>query len=339
MWFLNGRPLRDKILSRVLRDSGRGFIVDNKQPAAFLALALDPSKVDVNVHPAKAEVRFRDERRMFGFLVAPLRAALQGTDMATPGERMLTTALAREGGTDRDGFTLRPSARQFPLPDTGVLRAEAGLAEFVREVPAAPARSNEGAAPLEIRGPLLQIAKTYIVRALPDGFEIVDQHALHERLTLELLSAELARGNVEVQRRLVPELVEVGAAQAELLEAHLEALARIGIQLARFGAGTIAVHGLPSRLRKPDPEAIVREILGAIERTGAAPGAAELLEEVLHRAACRSSVMAGDELGEIEMRALLSRARETNHDQTCAHGRPTRVKFTLADLERAFQRR
>jgi len=191
----------------------------------------------------------------------------------------------------------------------------------------------------DLRGPFLQIARTYVVRALEDGFEIVDQHALHERLTFEGLLAEALEGRVEVQRFLVPELVEVGPAQAELLEAHAGSLGSLGIQLARFGPATIAVHGLPARLRHPDAEGLVRDVLAVIERTGRSPQARDVLEEVLHRAACRSSVMAGDELSDEEIRSLLARAAALASDQTCPHARPTRVRFTLADLEKAFHRR
>ncbi|MBL8801401.1 MAG: DNA mismatch repair endonuclease MutL [Planctomycetes bacterium] len=345
MWFLNGRPLRDKILARVLRDAHRGFVVDGKQPTAFLSLAMDPAKVDVNVHPAKAEVRFRDERRMFGFLVAALRPAVQSTDMATPGERLLSFAQRR----DEAAHTLapQPAPRQHGFADSGALaRGERPM--YVREsfAPAtssadAPARLDEPARRSDepLRGPFLQVARTYIVRALPDGFEVLDQHALHERLTFEQLREEFERGAIEVQHRLTPELVEVGAAQARLVEAHFEALAKVGVVLGRFGEGVIAVHGLPARLRRPDAESLVRDVIATIEASGAAPDSGVLMEEVLHRAACRSSVMAGDELSEIEIRALLSRAADSPHDQTCPHARPTRVRFTLADLEKAFHRR
>ncbi|MCY3000224.1 MAG: DNA mismatch repair endonuclease MutL [Planctomycetota bacterium] len=344
MWFLNGRPLRDRILSRVLKDAYRGFVVDGRQTVAFLSLAMDPARVDVNVHPAKAEVRFRDERRVFGFLVGSLRAAVQSMDLATPGERLIERLEQRGELTPRQATLPAPAWEREPRPVPS-FRDEAprALPVFVREAPAAPSAPvapTEGAQkPEEIRGPLLQVGRTYILRAVDDGFEIVDQHALHERLTLELLKDELARGGIEVQRRLVPELVEVGGAAAQLIEPHLESLARIGLVLARFGTGTIAVQGVPARFRHPDPSTLVHEVIAAIERSGSTPGAEELLEEILHRTACRSSVMAGDELSEIEMRALLARARGNDSSQTCAHGRPTRVRFTLADLERAFYRR
>jgi len=347
MWFLNGRPLRDKVLTRCLRDAYRGFLVEGRQPVAFLALSMDPAKVDVNVHPAKAEVRFRDQRRMFGFLVSVLREAVRATDMATPGERMMEIAGRREAAAD--------DLRQYALPDPGP--RPSGVAEpaarpvFDARGPAAPwpavgepgSSAADSLAPEvptdELRGPFLQVAKTYLLRAVPDGFEIVDQHALHERLTLEELKRDVHAGRVEVQRCLVPELVEVGPAEAELLEEHIDALGRIGVQLARFGERTIAVNGLPARLRHPDAEGLVGDLVEILERTGKAPDAADVIEEVLHRAACRSSVMAGDALSETEIRSLLMRARALESDQTCPHARPTRVRFTLADLEKAFHRR
>jgi len=351
MWFLNGRPLRDKVLSRVLREAYRGFLGEGRQPVVFLRLSLDPAAVDVNVHPAKSEVRLRDHRRLFGFLVNALREAVSRTDMATPGERLIELAARREGATGaapalpdpgplaparaREGFEVRevpgrpfeiPRPERFPDP-SGATAEQAGGEE-------APWGARD-----DLRGPFLQIARTYLVRSLPDGFEVVDQHALHERLTFELLSRDLARSAIEVQRLLTPELVEASRAEVELVGGHVEALKRTGIELAVFGPTTLAVHGLPARLRHPDVEGLVRDLIDLLARGGRAPGAEEVLEEVLHRAACRSSVMAGDALSEEEIRALLERGRELESDQTCPHGRPTRVRFTLADLERAFHRR
>jgi DNA mismatch repair protein MutL len=344
MWFLNGRPLRDRVLARVLKEAYRGFLVEGRQPVAFLALAVDPAAVDVNVHPAKAEVRFRDERRLFAFLVARLREAVRATDMATPGERLSELAERREAresglrqfelpvGVPAPTWT-RPTTLRDPAPVSHVhVHAHGAACEQ------APAPSEERARD-DLAGPYLRVARTYIVRATPDGFEVLDQHALHERLTFERLKAEYQAGAVEVQRRLVPELVEVSPAQVRLVEEHLEALARAGLELARFGERTLAVHGLPARLRHVDVEALVRDAIESIERSGATPGGVEVVEELLHSAACRASVMAGDELDDSEVRALLESARAADSDQTCPHARPTRVRFTLADLERAFHRR
>jgi DNA mismatch repair protein MutL len=337
MWFLNGRPLRDKLLSRVLRDAYRGFLVDGRQPVAFLSLSVDPAQVDVNVHPAKAEVRFRDERRLFGFLVHHLREALRTTDMSTPGESMLARVEARAGWQPAlsagSASTLQWAASESSASSPREL-------PLVREVPAAAGgmRRSEAAAdsaPL----PLMQIAKTYIVRALEDGFEILDQHALHERITFEGLKRDLERGAIEMQRFLVPEVVELSRAQVALVEEHSAQLARLGIAVEPFGATAVAIGGLPARLRRVDPAGLVRDVLELIEERGVPPTSEKILEQVLHRAACRASVMAGDELDDAEMRALLAQGCGIESDQTCVHARPTRVRFTLADLEKAFHRR
>lgn len=369
LWFLNGRPVRDRVLARIVKEGYRGFLVEGRQPVVFLHLAMDPSMVDVNVHPAKSEVRFREDRRLFGACVNALREAVATTDMSTPGESMLRSAWKREGRTDTPG--------QGHLADPGVLRPTPPPL-VVREVPGRPfdaARSesapNEGAAPASgsaatpttdparvgralgassgdvvaraaedrLDGPFLQVAKTYLVRALPNGFEIVDQHALHERITYERLLGELRGGGVEVQRFLVPELVELSRAETELVAGHADELARIGIELGAMGESTIAVHGVPARLRAPNVEGLVRDVANVLARTGKAPAAEDVIEEVLHSAACRSSVMAGDALSEDEIRTLLQRGRELESDQTCPHARPTRVTFTLEDLEKAFHRR
>ncbi len=340
MWFLNGRPLRDKILTRVLKDAYRGFLIEGRQPVAFLALSMDPAQVDVNVHPAKSEVRFRDERRLFGFLVHHLREALRTTDMSTPGEALLERAVRREGSfaplRDDSTAALRWSTGSEPAVGPREL-------PIVREVgggplPAGVARALPPAqAPAD--APVMQIAKTFIVRALADGFEILDQHALHERITFEGLKRDLERHEIETQRLLLPEVVELSRVQVGLAEEHKQALEALGIHVAAFGATSVAIHGLPARLKRADPASLVRDVLELIEERGAAPNSEKVLEEVLHRAACRSSVMAGDALSEPEMRALLAQGAGIESDQTCVHARPTRVRFTLADLEKAFHRR
>jgi DNA mismatch repair protein MutL len=196
-----------------------------------------------------------------------------------------------------------------------------------------------GAAGDDLGGPYLQVARTYLLRALPEGFEIIDQHALHERITLEDLRAEVLKGRPQIQRLLVPELVDVSKSELERLKPRLEEFAKIGIELEPFGEATVAVHGLPARLKQPDAAGLVRDLIGLLEEKGETPRFDELVEEVLHRCACRSSVMAGDALSEDEIRALLERGQALESDQTCPHARPTRVRFSLEDLEKAFHRR
>jgi DNA mismatch repair protein MutL len=396
MWFLNGRPLRDKVLTRALKEGYRGFMFESRQPIAFLALAMNPARVDVNVHPAKSEVRFRDESALFGFIVRALREALQETDLSTPGARLIDRVERREarlfdsqrvGSPDR--FQSASHApRAVPEPFTVLETPAAKYSGGSSEPPTSRAGSQgviddaihasivpgvqggidraidpaiHAAIPAAIdgaidpaihaarepasdgaRGACLQIACTYILREVPGseggGFEIIDQHALHERVTFESLIVEMRAGRLEMQRFLVPEIVECSRAELELVSGRSDALREIGIDLAPFGATALAVHGLPARLARPNAAAIVREVIQVLESPGE-PRAERVLEEVLHRAACRSSVMAGDALTPGEIAALLARGARLESDQTCVHGRPTRVRFTLADLERAFQRR
>ncbi len=317
MFFLNGRWLRDKLLVRALKEGYRGFLFDTRSPVAFLGLALDPARVDVNVHPQKSEVRFREERAVFGLVAHAVREAVKHCDMATPGAQLVDRALAREGFEPVRGLPFAVFERPGPGP----------LPAPVPPTPLAP----------PLAGALLQVARTYIVRALPEGFEVIDQHALHERITYEGLLADLGAGRSERQRLLVPELVELSRAELLLVVAQREELARAGFELEPFGETTLALQAYPARLERLRAGELVRAIAAALEE-GRSLTREQLLESVLQRAACRASVMAGDELELSEMRELLERGRALESDQTCVHGRPTRVRFTLADLERAFLR-
>ncbi len=333
MWFLNGRPLRDRVLSRCLQEAYRGFDDVKRQPVAFLSLSMPPALVDVNVHPTKSEVRFREERRLFPFLLGALRAAVASTDMATPGGRLLVP-FPRLAGAPSTSWT---AARAAERPRAAELEVREGPAP-PGLLPVPPALVP-AAFPETARGAVLQVAATYLVRGSADGLEIIDQHALHERVTYERLKAGLRAGAVAVQRELVPELVELARSEVHVLEEHLAALEKIGIELAVFGPTTVAVHGLPVLLKRRAGPALVRELVAALGEGRTLPGPEELLDHVVHSMACRRSVMAGDELGPEEIEALLESAARLEHDQTCPHGRPTRVRLSLADLERAFHRR
>ena len=355
MWFLNGRFLRDRVLIRCLSDAFHGLIDGGRHPVAFLTLAMNPAQVDVNVHPTKSEVRFRDSRRVFGFLRKALREIALSTDASTPGDHMLN-ALERRG----EWCAGEPSLAQHELPDPSRFAAEREREPLVvRELPGTnqpgtPATSSGVPTPIEDlppsepspwaarderKGPFLVVDQTYILRTLPDGFEIVDQHALHERLTFEGLKADLASGQLEVQHFLMPELIEVDRAEVTLVSKHLELLAEVGIEVSVFGETTLAVQGLPARFRNPKAEEVLSGALHSLRTRDGKLDKLDLLEDVLHSAACRSSVMAGDELDDSEIESLLERAAATGNDQTCPHGRPTRVRFSNSDLERAFHRK
>lgn len=354
MWFANGRPLKDRVLVRCLKEAYRGALFEGRQPVAFLNLALDPKKIDVNVHPAKAEVRFHEQQKVFGFCLTALRSAVRQTDMATPGGALVQRAARRTEHPGQRGFrdapraalpAQRDSAEPFvvrelpgPLPEIGQRPAPASPpAGEARAVGEAGGTSWQAKDPL--RGPFLRIARTYIAFEVDDGFELVDQHALHERVTYEDLLADARAGRIETQRLLVPELIELPRPDVALVEEHAEAVRKAGIELSPFGEGTVALSAVPVRLERSDPEELVHGVVDVVRRAGKAPDAEALLGEVLHSAACRGSVMAGDHLSDEEIRSLLERAAALEHDQTCPHGRPTRVRFSQADLETAFLRK
>lgn len=373
MWFLNGRFLRDKLLHRVLKEGYRGFLIEQRQPVAFLQISMDPALVDVNVHPQKSEVRFREGRKLFGVLVRALREAVAMTDIATPGAALVDRVLKRESGEEQPGQSWLtdpgklggggsvPEVRPWNPPEARPSSADGTSSYPLEALPGSSTTSQPGNTDLggldsghiaaneadatiwkthdEIRGPYIQVDKTYIMRATPDGFEVIDQHALHERLTYELLLRDLYSGAIEIQRLLVPELIELSKSEVELVSTHVESLKKLGVDIAVFGPSTVAVHGLPARIKRPDIDGLINDILHTIEERGTTPTADEVVEEVLHRMACRSSVMAGDTLSQDEIHSLLTRARELGCDQTCPHARPTRVRFTIPDLERAFHRK
>jgi DNA mismatch repair protein MutL len=329
MWFLNGRTVRDKVLVRALKDGYRGFLFDSRQPVAFLHLSMDPSLVDVNVHPAKTEVRFRDEKRLFGFIVHHVRTAVARCDIATPAAGMVNASLRREE---------RTAPLLLEVRETPGVPFEVAQLTVPRPMPQPlpPAVTARGVVtPLS---PLLQVARTYLVREIENGFEVIDQHALHERIQYEDLLARLRAGGLESQRLLVPDVVEVARHECQLLVGRAEDLLQVGIELSALGDATIAVHSLPARLARPRTSALVKDLIALLEEERGID-TERLLEAALQRAACRSSVMSGDELTQDEMQTLLRRGRDLLSDQTCVHGRPTRVRFAIADLERAFQRR
>lgn len=336
MWFVNGRFVRDKLLLRALKEGYRGFLFDTRQPVAFLDLVLDPARVDVNVHPQKAEVRLRDERAVFGFVAAAVREAVKKGDLATPGAALVESALRREARQETSELVFPPAPAREPFR-LELHERPGAIAPAPERSPAASSGAPARAIPTATDS-LVQVARTYIVRALTDGFEIIDQHALHERITYECLLREFKAGACERQRLLVPELVELSRDEAVLVAAHAQDLALLGFELEHFGGETVALHAYPARLERPRGPEMVRAIAAALQE-GRALSRERLLEEVLHRAACRASVMAGDVLEPEEMRELLERGRALESDQTCVHGRPTRIRFTLSDLEKAFLRR
>ena len=343
--FVNGRPVKDRVLIGAVRGAYRDYLARDRHPAVALFLEVEPALVDVNVHPAKAEVRFRDEAGVRGLIVSGLRRALEAA-----GHRASTTvadfAMAR---AKPQNYAYQPS-----LPD----RPSAALAEASFEY-AAPLGVREAspfdapsarvepeldhAAPQWLDHPLGaargQLHATYIVAQTRDGLVIVDQHAAHERLVYERMKQALAGGGVARQAMLIPEVVELDPAAVERLMDRAGELAELGLVIEEFGPGAVAVQDVPALLGDGDVKGLVRDLADDLEALGAAHALKERLEDVCSTMACHGSVRAGRRLTGDEMNALLREMEATPHSGQCNHGRPTYVELKLADIEKLFGRR
>jgi len=351
--FVNGRPVRDRLLQGALRGAYADFLARDRHPAAVLFLDIDPLYVDVNVHPAKAEVRFRDPALVRGLIVGALRHALAGA-----GHRASTTvaADALSGFRAHEGPAYSPStptAQRFSgwtgwspqPPATGVLP---GLSE--RSARVEPAFGDTAALTIDsahtpelIDYPLgaarAQLHGTYIVAQTRDGLVVVDQHAAHERLVYERMKMQMAQGAVARQALLSPEVVELDQAEADRVVARAEELAELGLIVEAFGVGAVLVRETPALLGSTDVQGLIRDIADDLSEHGSALALTERLGEVCGTMACHGSVRAGRVLSAPEMNALLRQMEATPHSGQCNHGRPTYVELKLADLEKLFGRR
>ncbi|MGQ3043737.1 MAG: DNA mismatch repair endonuclease MutL [Brevundimonas aurantiaca] len=371
--FVNGRPVKDRLLQGALRGAYADFLARDRHPAAALFLDIDPLYVDVNVHPAKAEVRFRDPALVRGLIVGALRHALHAA-----GHRASTTIAADALSSFQAGFQAHtgvstgpayspssPSAQGFsgwtgwsqPAAAAQVLP---GLNERSARVepnwdgpawPQHPARDSNLAtrhSPLDTpldpldyplgaaRG---QLHANYIVAQTRDGLVIVDQHAAHERLVYERMKAQMAEGAVTRQALLTPEVVELDPAEAERVASRAEELAEMGLIVEAFGAGAVLVRETPALLGDTDVQGLIRDIADDLAEHGAALTLKERMAEVCGTMACHGSVRSGRILTAPEMNALLRQMEATPHSGQCNHGRPTYVELKLHDLEKLFGRR
>jgi DNA mismatch repair protein MutL len=336
--FVNGRPVRDKLLVGALRAAYDDLLPKDRHAAAALFLACPPADVDVNVHPAKAEVRFRDPALVRGLIVSSLRAAL-----LSGGRRTATTlaeaalGAARAGGIAPRGWHMERSGQARPAP----WRPAAGFADFqapaVRAEPVPPDPDPATAHPLGAAR--AQVHGTYIIAQTDAGIVIVDQHAAHERLVYERMKRQLAGAGVVSQPLLIPEIVEMRQEEAEHLAALAPDLARLGLHLEPFGPGAVAVREMPALLGPVAAGPILRDILDELADAGDSRALSQRLEAVLSRIACHGSVRAGRQMRVEEMNALLREMEAEPASAQCNHGRPTFVTLGLADLERLFERR
>jgi DNA mismatch repair protein MutL len=326
--FVNSRPVTDRLLVGALRAAYRDMIARDRHPIAALFLQVPLDEVDVNVHPAKTEVRFRDQSAVRGLIIGGIRAALDAESHRSA---------AREQSAAPVVWT--SSVSSSAPPPAGV-REERALFTGIRVEPsgrAEPAVEPVQSYPLGVaRG---QVANTYIVAEAEDGLVIVDQHAAHERLVLEKLRAARADGAVARQNLLIPEVVELDEPDCDRLEGALAELGDLGLDMERFGATSMLVRSVPAALRGPDVHKLLADLAAEIADLGSALSLQERLDHVEATIACHGSVRAGRVLSVAEMNALLREMEVTPRSGQCNHGRPTWVKLAHSDIEKLFGRK
>jgi DNA mismatch repair protein MutL len=332
--FVNGRPVKDKLLVGAVRGAYADFLARDRHPALALFLDCDPSFVDVNVHPAKTEVRFRDAGLVRGLIVGALKHTLAGS-----GHRASTTVAA-----DALAAFNRQAPSNFQSPNifsaVGVREAAPVYSNAVpmsARMEEAPVAETHPDTPLGVAR--AQLHETYVVAQTADGIVIVDQHAAHERLVYERMKKALANGGVTRQPLLIPEVVDLDPAEVTRIASRAAELAELGLVIEEFGPDAVVVREVPAMLGKLDVKAMVRDLADEIAETGNALSLKERLEEITGTLACHMSVRAGRRLSGEEMNALLREMETTPHSGQCNHGRPTYVELKLADIEKLFGRR
>lgn len=347
-FYVNGRPVRDKLLIGALRAAYSDFLARDRHPAAVLFLDCPPELVDVNVHPAKAEVRFRDPGQARGLVVSGLRHALaEAGHRASSTVANATLGAFRPEGTPPRVYQMDLSSRpHLPRADT-IQHNYTAQAPGFHEAPAAfdaptpSARIEPECGPTDapLGAARAQVHENYIIAQTSDGIVIVDQHAAHERLVYEKLKHQMAENGVPAQALLIPEIVPLSAGDAARLLAHADDLARMGLTVEPFGGDAVAVRETPAALGAVNAAALLRDILDELADLGQSQSLTTRLDAVLSRMACHGSIRSGRQMRADEMNALLRAMEATPHSGQCNHGRPTYVALKLTDIEKLFGRR
>jgi DNA mismatch repair protein MutL len=346
--FVNARPVKDRLLVGALRAAYRDLIARDRHPIAALFLEVPLEEVDVNVHPAKTEVRFRDPAAVRGLIVGGLRRALDEESQRSAAREQAAAPVMWTSSTTYDqALTRHPCESGDPAVSETWAPAPPGVINLLAEsrvlfdhAPAAraePAVQAVSSYPLGVaRG---QVAATYIVAEAEDGLVIVDQHAAHERLVLERMRAAREGGAVARQVLLIPEVVELEEPDCDRLEGAASELAEMGLDLERFGPTAMLVRAVPAALGKTDASGLLADLSGEIAELGGPMSLRDKLDHVAATIACHGSVRAGRILSVAEMNALLREMEVTPRSGQCNHGRPTWVKLGHSEIEKLFGRR
>ena len=353
--YVNGRPVRDKLIAGALRAGFADVLPRDRHPVTALFLTLDPALVDVNVHPAKSDVRFRDPGLVRGLIVGAIRETLarSGIRSATSGAEGMMSAFRTEGVSPAAPSTWprADASRGFGWSGRSVQPSFGPPGGFGEAMQAAfeTARSTDmRAGTIEPASDLLdrdlgaaraQVHENYIVAQTRDSLIIVDQHAAHERLVYEELKKALASRDMPAQMLLVPEIVDLGEDDSERIARHADTLRRFGLSVERFGPGAIAVRETPAMLGEVDADKLIRDLADEIGENDTTETLTRRLDAIAATMACHGSVRSGRKLRPEEMNALLRQMEATPGSGTCNHGRPTYIELKLADIERLFGRR
>ena len=360
--FVNGRAVRDRSVAHAVKQAYADVLFHGRQPAYVLFLEVDPRRVDVNVHPAKHEVRFRDARAIHDFVYRTLHAALAETRAGAPagidaatGEVQAAPAFAQAPVYAQDGMRaeagdarMDASAWSRPMPQTGLgLRVDDARAAYAALYGAPSSSPQPAVRPLpETRDgevpPLgyavAQLHGIYILSETADGLIVVDMHAAHERIGYEKLKGAHDSVGIRTQPLLVPQAVAVSEREADCAEREAQTLAQLGFEVDRTGPHSLLLRGVPALLSDGDVEALLRDVLGDLVEHGASRRVAAARDELLATMACHGAVRANRRLTHPEMNALLREMEATERSGQCNHGRPTWAKFTLGDIDRWFLR-
>ena len=334
--FVNGRPVRDKVLIGALRGAYMDTLSRDRHPAACLFIDLDPTRVDVNVHPAKSEVRFHDPGAVRGLIVSALRAAL-----ANAGHRASTTVTnATLGAMQPEKTEARVYQMDRPQMSRGPAYRPDGFADMAPDMSGRVEMIEDFKAQEDhpLGAARAQVHENYIIAQTDTGIVIVDGHAAHERLVYEKLKTQMAQNGVAAQALLIPEIIEMSDSDAAQLLAVADDLTRFGLTIEPFGGGAIAVRETPAILGEVNAQAMLRDILDELDDQGSSTLVQEKLEAILSRVACHGSIRTGRRMRGEEMNALLREMEQTPRSGQCNHGRPTYVELKLSDIERLFGR-
>ena len=335
--FLNSRFIRDKFISHAIKEAYRGLLDPGRFPVVFLFIKMRFEDYDVNVHPTKIEVRFYNANLVHSQILGALREKLLGTNLEMPGklpEMQHAESTSRHSPPVRDHRIADAMAEFFRKHRPAQTQQQLGFS------PSAPGKvhavSREKSAQYDRK--YLQIHDSFIVAQTEEGFVIIDQHALHERIIYEDLCRRIRKSKLQSQRLLIPESFEVTVSGAEALNDNAELTDKLGIELVPFGPRIMAVQAFPTLLSSVQPLDFIQDLIDLLDRKDAGLDAERLLDEVLNMAACKAAIKAGQKLTDSEIEQLLADRQNTESASRCPHGRPTTIKFSISDLEKQFKR-